>query len=62
MHFKIRDVDQRAVQCNQGALEKCPERFVVILASERVSGLFCGTTKVFEEGHNGSIVIVEQTR
>jgi hypothetical protein len=62
VHFKVRDVGQRAVKCDESALEKCFERLLVVFVSERVSVLFCGMTKVFEEVHDGSVVIVEQTR
>ena len=58
----MRDIDQRAIQCDKSAFEKCLERLVVISTSERVSVPFCGMTKVFEESHNGGIVVVEQTR
>lgn len=43
-------------------MEECLERFVVIFASERVGVSFCGKRKVFKEGYDGGIVIVEQTR
>ncbi len=43
-------------------MEECLKRFVVIFASERVGVSFCSTTKVFKEGYDGGIVIVEQTR
>ena len=58
----MRDVCQRVVQCDESALNKCLERFVVVLASERVSMPIRGTTKIVQEGHDCGIVIVEQTR
>jgi len=58
----MRDFGQRVIQCDESALEECLEGFVVIFANERVSVSFCDTTKIFEKSHDGSIVIIEQTR
>jgi hypothetical protein len=58
----MRYVDQGAVKCDESVLEEYLKGFVVIFASKRVSVPFCCTTKVFKEGNNGGVVIVEQTR